>query len=384
MTMVALFALEWSYIKNHFNPGGLRTSRKPLAMRGDTPALALMKPVEADLSQTILQGKVQVSLVGNGRDKMRMSVTNNSDRTILVKVDAGQVFAGAASSVIAVRPCSLTVNAGETIGTDIQTAALSTSNRIGSAVYSPVTATVPKLRELITHLKYHPEITPGTIQTVVLALTENLPAGAFARYPRPDTNIPSRVDTTPFRVDTVDLICALIVLRDIGMPDSLLAITVDPQLKSEAMIDPLAHAYAMSYYKIPFQNEWSFWKRELLQGDPALRHYALYGIARFFPDVAIQMLPAWARSRNLSPVFRESAVQAMVETGRVEALSVLQQFRHEFGTDSNLGRDAIAASNYLDRQLNQSPLKPAVAYRTTRNVNLRQPNVYISVVAFAN
>jgi hypothetical protein len=360
--------------------------QKNFVLRGEMPGVEALKPVETDLSSStaLLQGKVQVVFTGNGREKLRMTVANRSERAIRLKVSEGQIFSNPESSVIVVRPCNLLVNPGESVLQDLQTAALCSTNRTTSAPYTLSSATAPRLNELLAHLRYHPEISPGTIQTAVLALTENLPAGAFARYARPDADIPSRIDTTPFRVDTADLIQALIVLRDIGMPNSLLAITVDPQLKSEAMIDPLAHACAMEYYKIPFQSEWSYWKGELLQGDPALRHYALYGIARFFPDVALQMLPRWARAKNLSQTYRQSAVQALGETNRTEALSVLQQFAHEFGSRTDLGKTACAAGDYLDRQLNQDPPKMAVAYRTTRDISLRQPTVVISVVAAAN
>jgi len=386
--LVALMAWEWNYARAHFLHLQPReqASQKAFVLRGELPEVAALKPVETDVStfSGILQGKVQASFVGNGREKLRVTVVNRSDRPIQLKVSEGQVFSNPASSVVVVRPCTLVVHAGETLGQDLQTAALSSSNKIGAAAYALSTATAPRLNELLAHLRYHPEISPGTIQTVVLAITENLPAGAFARYARPDGDIPSRIDTTAFRVDTCDLICALIVLRDIGMPNSLLAITVDPQLKSEAMLDPLAHAYAMEYYKIPFQNEWSYWKSELLQGDPALRHYALYGIARFFPDVALQMLPKWARTRTLNQTYRQSAVQALVETGRPEAASVLQQFEHEFGRRTELGKTARVAGQYLSQRLNQETPKITVAYRTTRDVSLRQPTVVISVVAAAN
>lgn len=387
--LVAMMAWEWSFMRAHFlrpaKPEAVE--RKPeFIMRGDKPEVAALKPVESDLSSVtgILQGKVQVGFSGNGREKMRVTITNRSDRVIQLNVREGQVLSNPSSSVVVVRPSSIVVNPGETLDQELQTAALSSANKIGMAAYELSNARAPRLNELLAHLRYHPEISRGTIQTAVLALTENLPAGAFARYARPDCDIPSRIDTTPFRVDTADLICALIVLRNIGMPDSLLAITVDPQLKSEAMIDPLAHAYAMEYYKIPFQNEWGYWKHELLLGDPAMRHYALFGIARFYPDVALQMLPKWARAKNLNQTYRQSAVQALVETGRAEAISVLQQFSHEFGSHTDMGKTAHDAEQYLNRHLYSDPPKIAISYRTTREISLRHPTVVISVVAAAN
>ena len=150
------------------------------------------------------------------------------------------------------------------------------------------------------------------------------------------------------------------------------------------MIDPLAHALALQYYKIPFENEWSYWKNELLQGDPAIRHYALYGIARFYPDIALEMLPKWARASNLSQTYRESAIRALAETGRTEALSVLQQFEFEFGGTTQLGKVAHEAASYLDARLNQDSSKIAIRFQTTNEVSLRAPIVEIGVSASKN
>ena len=88
------------------------------------------------------------------------------------------------------------------------------------------------------------------------------------------------------------------------------------------MIDPATHSLAVRYYEIA--DEWAYWKHELLEGDISTRHYALYGIARFYPDVAMQMLPKWARQEAVSPVFRLSAVQALAQTDKAEAIPVLR------------------------------------------------------------
>ena len=55
------------------------------------------------------------------------------------------------------------------------------------------------------------------------------------------------------------------------------------------------------------------WKNELLNGDQGTRHYALYGIARFYPEIALQMLPNWAREKRTARVFRLAAVQALAK-----------------------------------------------------------------------
>ena len=118
------------------------------------------------------------------------------------------------------------------------------------------------------------------------------------------------------------------------------------------MIDGEAHGIAVSYYGI--NNEWSYWKNQLLQGDPSTRHYALYGIARFYPDVALQMLPKWARQETMSPVYRMSAVEALAQTGKADAIPILRELEREFGGTSDLGHAAHVAANYLDAQFARS------------------------------
>ena len=116
------------------------------------------------------------------------------------------------------------------------------------------------------------------------------------------------------------------------------------------MIDPLAHAAALHYYDFSNDQEWAYWRDELQKGDLSTRHYALYGIGRYFPEVALQMLPDWARAAQLSPLMRTSAIQAMAETHRPEAISVLQELVSEFGAATELGQSARKAIAYLENQ----------------------------------
>ena len=384
VVLVAAAVLGWQQWLVRVQPAPvIAPNPASILLRGGMPEMLALEPLALDLnapSQMLAQG-VEVHFCGNGRDQLEMTASNRSDRPVVLQIRAGQVLKNSVSSVVVVRACSRTVAPGETVEQELQTAAISSANKIGMAVYRVSSIPVPRLNELLAHVGYHEEMTLGAVQTAVLALTENLPANAFARYARPDADLPSPLDTTPFRVDTADLMSALIALRDIGMPDALLSITVDPQLKCEAMIDPLAHAYAMDYYKIPFENEWSYWKNQLLQGDPAIRHYALYGIARFFPDVALQMLPKWARATNLSATYRISAIRALAETGRPEALSVLQQFEYEFGGLTELGKSAHLAAEYLDLKVNHEASNALIAFHENRDLGLRSPTVEIGLRA---
>jgi hypothetical protein len=180
----------------------------------------------------------------------------------------------------------------------------------------------------------------------------------------------SRFNTDAFRVETIDILAALTALREMGIPEATLAMTIDPQLKIEAMIEPLSHAAAMQYYGITEDTEWEYWKGELLAGPRATRHYALYGIARFYPEIALEMLPRWAREPQTSSVYRIAALQALADTQRVEALPLLRQLADELGIDTEVGRAARGAAEYLDQRLNQIGVRQtAVAFRASQQLS---------------
>jgi hypothetical protein len=49
-----------------------------------------------------------------------------------------------------------------------------------------------------------------------------------------------------------------------------------------------------------------------------------------------------------------SAVEALAETNRAEAIPVLRELEREFGSDTDLGRAAHQGANYLDAQFSHS------------------------------
>ena len=90
-----------------------------------------------------------------------------------------------------------------------------------------------------------PDETIAAVQTAILALTENLPLSAVAKFTLASNLLPSRFDTDAFRVDTQDIVTALTLLREIGARESAIALTIDPQLRIESMIDPTSRPLAM-------------------------------------------------------------------------------------------------------------------------------------------
>jgi hypothetical protein len=307
-----------------------------------------------DLADGLRQGVLKAEIGGNGRDAARVRVSNPGDVVRNVRVTPGQIFLNDRNSVIVVRPVLLALAPGKTGEMALQTAALRSGNKIAEAAYRITLNPAPKLDPLLSYIQDHPELTPGAIQTAVLAVTENLPLSAVAKFNSVGGQLRSRFDTTAFRAETADIVAALLALRETGRKDADVAMSIDPQLKIEAMIDPQARPAAMRYYDLTAGTEWEYWKNELADGDPATRHYALYGIARYFPDVALDMLPKWAREVRTSAPLRRSAIQALADTQRTEALTILRQLADELGRYTELGRAAATSAQHLDTHLTRA------------------------------
>jgi len=307
--------------------------------------------LELNLPTAVQEGLVECQWRGNGKDRLVMDAENVSGQPLRLHLGAGQILASVDSTVVILKSQTLDFPPNGERHDEFATVATSSANKVAGAEYHLSAGTLPDLENLFGYVAAHPEADPGAIQTATLILTENLPLSAFAKFNELGTSSDGMPETQDFKAETSDILRALIIIRDLGVSRPL-AVTIDPQLQVEAMIDPNAHALAVSYYGIA--NEWSFWKNQLLNGDPSTRHYALYGIARYYPDVAVQMLPGWARQETLSPVFRMSAVQALGQTGRADAIPILRDLELEFGGTSDLGHAAHLAANYLDAEFARS------------------------------
>ena len=337
---------------------------------GKVTQAAERAPAEFIEIQTgVERGILRAEFRGNGRDLIHASLTNLSKAELKLQTDIGQMFEAGLNTVIVVRPVFATISPGATAHIKMQTAATRAGNKLAEQTYKLSYGRVPKVERLLAYAQDHLELSAGAIQTAVLGLTENLPLSALCKFTPIGGELKSRFNTDAFRVETADLVMALTALREIGVPDQSVVMTVDPQLKVEAMIEPLCRAAAMRYYGITEETEWQFWRHELLQGDPSTRHYALYGIARFYPDVALEMLPKWARESKTNAVFRLSAVQALADTQRPEALPLLRQLADELGVQTELGRAAVGAAEYLDQHFASLSSKQAsVTFRTGTEV----------------
>ena len=313
--------------------------------------LAAIAPPTLDLADGLRQGVLKAEISGNGREAARARISNPGDTVRNVRVTAGQILLNDRTAVIVVRPGLLALAPGTTGELSLQTAALRSSNKIAEAAYRITLNPTPQLDPLLSYIQDHPDFTPGAIQTAILAITENLPLRAVAKFTSVGGQLRSRFDTTAFRAETAEVVAALLALRETGRNYAEVAMSIDPQLKIEAMIDPQARPVAMRYYGVTAETDWEYWKNELASGAVATRHYALYGIARYYPDVALNMLPKWAREVRTSSLLRRSAIQALADTQRAEALTILRQLADDLGRYTELGRAAASTAQHLEAHL---------------------------------
>jgi hypothetical protein len=338
---------------------------------GSAPVAEVVPTEAVDLQTALEQGSIKAEFKGNGRETLAAVIVNKTKSRLQVKVEVGQVLESGRGAVVIVRPSAIEIEPGQTAQASFQTAATRSSNHVEEATYVLTYNHVPRIELFLTYAQEHLELSPAAIQTAILALTENLPLSSVAKFNSASSELSSRFNTDAFRAETFDIISALAALKAMGIPDSAVAMTVDTQLRIEAMIDPLCRPTALRYYAITPENEWTYWKTELLSGNPTTRHYALYGIARFYPDIAIDMLPKWARETKTNAVLRLAAVQALADTHRPEVVNILKQLADDLGRETELGRAARGAALALDQRLGQmaSAKTAAVNFRASQGLS---------------
>jgi hypothetical protein len=308
-------------------------------------------PLETDLADGLGEGILRAEFHGNGREAFQAVMINQGNVACRVQVQAGQVFRNERSAVVVVRPGTLCLEPGETGRVDLKTAALHSGNPLKVMEFHLDVRKEHGLGGLLLYVFDHPELTIGAIQTAVLGLTENLPLSAVAKFNSAIGGLQSRFDTTAFRVEASEIVAALMILRELGRRDDQVAMSIDPQLKIEAMTDPKSRLMAMRYYGLTKETEWEFWKSELEGGALATRHYALFGIARSYPEIALEMLPKWAREVRTNGVFRRAAIQALATTERAEAVPILDQLAEDLGRYTEMGILAKKGAQYLAMHL---------------------------------
>ncbi len=335
---------------------------------------SLPEPGRTVLLQDALGGGMaRARFRSNGHDALVGQITNLGEQRIVLQIPESTVFEAGDSQLVSARRTTLDLAAGLDLETEIPCVASRSQNARIMQPYLAVGGSVSQLAVLLPYVQKQPELPLPAVQTAVLVLTENLPLSAFAKFDLIAGGSPATPEDERFKAETRHIIQALQLLRDIGVSQNRIALCVDPQLQIEAMIDPLAHAAALKYFNIPADKEWAWWQDLLLRGPPPLRHYALFGIARYYPEVGLQMLPKWARAGHLPESTRISAIRSLADHPRPEVLPVLQHMAWE--TSNPAIREAVEKSISVVSQLLYNPLRLPVDFRLTQPPQRPHPEV---------
>jgi hypothetical protein len=303
---------------------------------GKTPAAAREQRIAAAASGANAATAAQTTFERTGVNALHVKVANTTAQPSMLRFPAGAIFEDERSQLVLLKPVDATVAPGGTLDQELVVAALSSAKHDSRGAFKSSTRTQPKLDRLMKHLESHSAMPVGVVQTAVLVILEDAPVDLFAQFSRPKAAAPA---SESFKVETSQIIAALQLLREIGTEST--ALSQDPQLKIEAMIDLNAHDIAKQFYGISSEAEWAYWRHELLAGDPSTRHYALYGIARYYPEVAMVMMPRWARETRTLPHYRRAAIGALGLTQNSAAKPILQ----------DLAQRVEPALRYLEQNL---------------------------------
>jgi hypothetical protein len=288
-----------------------------------------------------------VALERTGRNALQVKITNAGTKPSSVRFEAGTIFEDDRAGLLLLKAMDVTVDPGESLEQELAVVALTSGKIESRGKFRNAMKTEPKLEPLMKHLESHPDLPVSVVQTAVLAILEDAPVEVFAQFPMPGADTAQRDGS--YKVETCHIVAALQLLRDIGVNSAKMG--EDPQLKIEAMIDLKAHDLAKQYYGISTEAEWAYWRHELLAGDPKTRHYALYGIARFYPDVALVMMPRWARETRTLPHYRRAAIGALALTQKASAKPVLQDLGRDLAKEKELAQRIEPALRYLEQNL---------------------------------
>lgn len=311
--------------------------KKPSAPRTGRTVVAAVK----------VSAGAEVSFDRTGVNTLQMKFMNGTAKPYPIQFPAGSIFEDDRSGLVLLKPVDVTVEAGGTFDQEFAVAALNSGKLENRGKFKDTMKAEVRLQPLLKHLDSHSELPIGVVQTAVLAILEDAPLDVFAQFPKLHPTGEQREEA--FKVETSQIVSALQLLRDIGVDSAKFG--ADPQLKIEAMIDLRAHDIAKQYYGISTENEWAYWKHELLAGDPTTRHFALYGIARFYPDVALVMMPRWARETRTLPHYRRAAIGALALTQKVAAGPLLHDLSRELAREKELAQRIGPALRYLEQNL---------------------------------
>ena len=318
----------------------LRGEATSASKASDAAAAPPAAPAAAEGQPALLADPagLQVTLTTDQQNSLRGQASNVSAQPVVYARPAGTLFSNGEGDVVLLKDVSVEVPPKGKVPLSLPVAQTTVGTRMLEGRFTPRAGAVSDaLRPLVELLAHKQNVSPAVAQTAVLIVNDDAPLDMIASFPRlQPPALVNTADERPFSVSPADLIASLRLIQEAGLDPAKSALMSEPQLKVMTLLDPESHAAAMEFYGLSDQTEWSYWKKQLLDGDPALRHYAFYGIARYYPAVALDMLPRWVRDPGVYRSYRLSAAWALALVDDARAPQTLQGLRQEFQADAGL------------------------------------------------
>ncbi len=295
------------------------------------------------------QAELTATFRGNGIDLLEVQVVNPKTAAESYELKAGTLFQSYNDSVMLVENLNESIEPGATVEYKLKTVPLGLNNQQLEGPYRIIEQTPFQLEPLTDALSTGSNLDEEKLALAAIILFNNPSLSEVADFPVADSGeqAGSSVPVSSRR-SAAEVIDALLLLRGLNIETGGLKLATDTQLKLEALVKLDSNESAREFYGLADRRRhWAYWKQLLLTGDPRFRHYSLYGIGRFFPEVAVQMMPNWAANRRITPIYRLSAVYALGLSEKPEALQQLQSLAKRYPAQTNMGRATREAAQYI-------------------------------------
>ncbi len=290
---------------------------------------------------------IKLTFVSNGSTRLRLKAENPTDTEHMVSIPRGTPFESVSSLVVTLEPIEAEMVPGGSAELEVRAAALRPENAAGDAVYTRASGGVEQLQPIFEIIAADAQVPQPVVQLAILIVMENPPLSALAGFPTLEDDLPVQADFSEFSTDAPQLLAALALLKNAGVDIARYQVGASDQLRLETMVKPATRPMAQEVYGLKGEAEWDFWKSTLTEGDARLRHYALYGIGRFYPSIAVTMMPEWADNPRLLPAYRLAAVYSLGMSGSQDAYPVLEAMAARYPPGSTLAGAVSESLNYL-------------------------------------
>lgn len=349
LVLVGLAAVFLYFFTPFFSSSPTASTPESVQSRASTSASTEHASSVTPLAEPI---PLRIQYHASGRIQLTIHAENNNATAQDFTLPAGSLFAFHDSMIMTTRSETWIIPPHKIENFSTPVVALHAYNSLDPARYTPVSTRPEKLAPVYKQLlTSHPSPAHAVLQTAVLLLLDNPHLATFAQFPTPEDDLPLAVDPDAYKVPTQTILEALLFLRKCEIDLSDIQVASNEQLALEGMLDKNCHPLAIDFLNLSTPEQiWDFWHHALVDGASHLRTYALYGIARYYPDVALKMLPDWIHNENLSPTLRLAAIYALTYTQHPQALEILESLQPHFSKDSNYQQAVRASIAALEKQ----------------------------------